>query len=80
MLIVEVNGETGEVVEREATAAEVKQAEVDAVMVERAVASAAAVVDLRAAALAKLLKLGLTEGEAAALFDLPVQQEESSDD
>jgi hypothetical protein len=71
LIALEVNCETGEVIERPLTAEEIAERETQAVLAaeEQAQreAEAQAKADAKAAALAKLLALGLTEEEAAAL-------------
>jgi len=61
------NIETGETIEREYTAAEVKEVEKATLQAERQVAELADKAKTRANALAKLAALGLTEDEIAAL-------------
>ena len=71
-IAIEVNCETGEVVERPLTAEEIAQREADAAAAAAAEAERIAAEEARAAArasaLAKLAALGLTEEEAAALL------------
>jgi hypothetical protein len=70
-IAVEVNCETGEVIERPLTAEEIAQREADAAAAAAAEAEREAAEEAKAAArasaLAKLAALGLTEDEAAAL-------------
>ena len=70
-IAIEVNCETGEVVERPLTSEEITQREEDAAAAAAAETERIAVEEAKAAAkasaLAKLAALGLTEDEAAAL-------------
>ena len=70
-IAIEVNCETGEVVERPLTPEEIAQREADAAAAAAAeaerVAEEQAKADAKASAIAKLADLGLTEEEAAAL-------------
>jgi alkylhydroperoxidase family enzyme len=63
----EFNGETGETVERNLTAEELAQRELDAAESAAQKAAIEAKATARASALAKLAELGLTEEEIAAL-------------
>ena len=66
--IVEVWADTGEVIERDFTAAELEQRATDAAAAEAAQAQADAAAAVKAAARAALLeRLGITEDEAALL-------------
>ena len=64
---VEFNAETGEVLERELTAEELAQFEIDKAAATAEAAEKAAKAAARQSALAKLAELGLTEEEIAAL-------------
>lgn len=70
-IAIEVNCETGEVVERPLTAEEIAQREADAaafaVAEAERIAAAEAAAAAKASGIAKLLALGLTEEEANAL-------------
>ena len=72
LIAVEVNCETGEVVERPLTPAEIEQREADAAATAAAEAERIAAEEAKAAAkasaLAKLTALGLTEEEALAII------------
>lgn len=63
----EVNGETGQVIERELTAEEIADLESLALENAEREAEAQAKADARASALAKLADLGLTQDEINAL-------------
>lgn len=71
-IAVEVNCETGEVVERPLTAAEIEQREVDAAAAAAAeaerIAAEEAKTAAKASAISKLTSLGLTEEEALAII------------
>lgn len=71
LIAVEVNCETGEVVERPLTSAEIEQREADAAAFAAAEAERVAAEEAKeaakASALAKLTALGLTEEEALAI-------------
>jgi hypothetical protein len=71
-IAVEVNCETGEVVERPLTPAELEQRELDRIAAEAAeaerIAAEEAAAAAKASALAKLTALGLTEEEALAII------------
>ena len=61
------NLETGEIIEREMNAAELKQAEKDKATYQAELAQIAAKAEAKAAAQAKLAALGLTVGDLTAL-------------
>lgn len=65
--VVEFNGQTGESVEREMTAEELVQFEIDKAAAEAEATEKIAKETARQNALAKLAELGLTEEEIAAL-------------
>ncbi len=65
MKILEHNVETGEVIERDATAAELKQAEIDAKVAADKLAAEEAKAEAKAAL---LQRLGITEDEAKLLL------------
>ena len=71
-IAVEVNCETGKVIERPLTPAELEQRELDSISAEAAeaerIAAEEAAAAAKASALAKLTALGLTEGEALAII------------
>ena len=67
LTVLEVNGETGETVERELTAAEITARKALATQIAKAEAEAQAKAEARESALAKLADLGLTAEEIAAL-------------
>jgi hypothetical protein len=67
-MILEHNALTGETIEREPTAEEIAQAELDAEVTAAVKASREAMADAAASAVAKLEKLGLTADEVAALL------------
>jgi hypothetical protein len=67
LTVLDINGETGETVERELTAEEIAQRETLAAQIAQAEAEAQAKAAARESALAKLGDLGLTAEEIAAL-------------
>jgi DNA-binding NarL/FixJ family response regulator len=62
-----INVATGEVIERELTAEELAQREIDSTEIQARQTAAEAKATARASALAKLAELGLTQEEIAAL-------------
>lgn len=67
LTVLEINGETGETVERELTTAEVTARKALATQIAKTEAEVQAKADARKSALAKLADLGLTAEEIAAL-------------
>jgi len=67
LTMLEINGETGEQIERNFTEAELEQRKADQAKQKAEITKAKALMKARESALAKLAALGLTEEEVASL-------------